>query len=152
MPEHECCETCRFYIKNPNCQSLGLCRRRPPCGRTFPDTSPADWCGEYLSATYQGGVPCQTCNCCSTATGNLVVQYYGVTGLSFIEGTPPTGIGNPQRKICRTCVNWRTGMPAVDDDQGCCFCNVSVRTEVSRKVAEVTMTVGDDSCVLWKGE
>ena len=47
------CGNCRFYQDRNDGTDTGVCRRHTPVGRLadvhyrFPETTPADWCGEY---------------------------------------------------------------------------------------------------------
>ena len=41
----ETCGACRFYLGTD--PDVGICRRRPPVRAGWPETTPADWCGEW---------------------------------------------------------------------------------------------------------
>lgn len=51
--EPQQCDNCRFYQDRNDGTDTGVCRRHTPVGRLadihyrFPETTPADWCGEY---------------------------------------------------------------------------------------------------------
>ena len=54
--EPQQCGNCRFYQDRNDGTDTGVCRRHTPVGRLadvhyrFPETTPADWCGEYERA------------------------------------------------------------------------------------------------------